>query len=440
MIIKDTTLLSFAEFSIREKTDVLIEGNRITKIGEELCKSEQLCSGHEVINGRGLYLIPGLVNAHAHTGMTLLRGAAEDVKVEDWFNKYIWIYEQNLTPDDVYFGTLLGAAEMLLSGVTLVADHYFFMDRAWQAYKDIGIRADLSWALFGTGDNWQTAYRQALDFTEKYINRDPRLTISLGPHSPYICSNDFLRECAKQAEALKVKLHIHVSEEKNQVSRSLEERGKTPVEVLLSTGILRPGTILAHAYYATDDDLELIKQSGAGVAHCAKTYLKFGDLHDFLPRALATGINLAFGSDGPCSNNTMNIFEVARDAALLAKSSVQDAESATIKKLLPLLSGGGRVLDLPGYGEIIEGAPADLVLIDPASPNMQPEHNIFANILYSLEQRNIDTVMVDGKVVVSNGKLVNFPLAGGMAELYNKIAKIKNRITRAGRGGPMQNY
>jgi 5-methylthioadenosine/S-adenosylhomocysteine deaminase len=440
MIIKDTTLLSFTDLSIRKKTDVLIEGSRIAKIGEELCKEEQLSSGHEIINGRGLYLIPGLVNAHAHTGMTLLRGAAEDVKVEDWFNKYIWIYEQNLTPDDVYFGTLLGAAEMLLSGVTLVADHYFFMDRAWQAYKDIGIRADLSWALFGTGDNWQATYRQALDFTEKHINRDPRLTISLGPHSPYICSDDFLRECVKQAEALKVKLHIHVSEEKNQVSRSLEEKGKTPVEVLHSTGILRPGTILAHAYYATDEDLELIKHSGAGVAHCAKTYLKFGDLHDFLPRALTTGINLAFGTDGPCSNNTMNIFEVARDAALLAKSSVQDAESATIIKLLPLLSGGGRVLGLPGYGEIIEGAPADLVLIDPASPNMQPEHNIFANILYSLGERNIHTVIVDGKVVVRGGKLVNFPLAGGMAELYNEIAKIKNRITRAGRGRPMQSY
>ena len=242
MIIKDTTLLSFTNLSIRENIDILIEGNRIAKIGEELCKREQLCTGHEIINGRGLYLIPGLVNAHAHTGMTLLRGAAEDVRVEDWFNKYIWIYEQNLTPDNVYFGTLLGAAEMLLSGVTLVADHYFFMDRAWQAYKDIGIRADLSWALFGTGDNWQATYRQALDFTEKHINRDPRLTISLGPHSPYICSDEFLRECVKQAEALKVKLHIHVSEEKTQVSRSLEERGKTPVEVLHSTGILRPIT------------------------------------------------------------------------------------------------------------------------------------------------------------------------------------------------------
>jgi len=440
MIIKDTTLLSFTNLSIRENTDILIEGNRIARIGKKLCKEEQLLSGHEVINGRGLYLIPGLVNAHAHTGMTLLRGAAEDVRIEDWFNKYIWIYEQNLTPDDVYFGTLLGAAEMLLSGVTLVADHYFFMDRAWQAYKDIGIRADLSWALFGTGDNWQAVFRQALDFTEKYINRDPRLTISLGPHSPYICSDEFLRECVKQAEGLKVKLHIHVSEEKNQVSRSLEERGKTPVEVLHSTGILRPGTILAHAYYATDGDLELIKQSGAGVAHCAKTYLKFGDLHNFLPRALAAGINLAFGTDGPCSNNTMNIFEVARDAALLAKSSVKDAESATIKNLLPLFSGGGRVLGLPAYGEIIQGAPADLVLIDPASPNMQPEHNVFANILYSLGERNIHTVIVDGKVVVSNGKLVNFPLTGGMAELYNEIAKIKNRITRAGRGGPMQSY
>jgi cytosine/adenosine deaminase-related metal-dependent hydrolase len=173
-------------------------------------------------------------------------------------------------------GTLLGAAEMLLSGVTSVADQYFHMDRAFEAYGQAGMRADLSWAVFGTGEDWQ-----------------------------------------------------------EQVEQSLAEHGKMPVKVLRDTGVLRPGTIPAHAYYATNNDLELIRDSDAGVAHCAKTYLKFGDVNDFLPRALAAGVKVGLGTDGPCSNNTLSILEATRDAAFIAKSARDDAEVAPIAEVLP---------------------------------------------------------------------------------------------------------
>jgi 5-methylthioadenosine/S-adenosylhomocysteine deaminase len=155
MLIQNTTVLSFHDLSMRPNTDLLIEGQRIEQIGEGLPASG------EVIDGSGCYLIPGLVNAHSHTAMTLLRGVAEDVSVEEWFNKYIWMYEKNLTAHDVYVGTLLGAAEMLLSGVTLVADHYFHMDQAARAYTEAGMRADLTWAVFGVGEGWQARYEQA---------------------------------------------------------------------------------------------------------------------------------------------------------------------------------------------------------------------------------------------------------------------------------------
>jgi 5-methylthioadenosine/S-adenosylhomocysteine deaminase len=438
MIIRGVTILDFSGLSRRDGVDVLIEGNRVRRIAPDLPRppKETAEENAEQIDGRGCYLVAGLVNTHSHTAMTLLRGAAEDCRVEDWFNRHIWRYERTLTPRDVYWGSLLGAAEMLLAGVTCVADHYFHMGEAWRAFQEIGIRADLAWAMFGVGEGWERQRDEALEFTAAWRHRDPRLQVSLGPHSPYICPEPFLRKVADKAGELGVKMHIHVSEERGQLERSLAATGRTPVEVLDSTGVLRGGTILAHCYYATDKDLALVRERGAGVAHCAKTYLKFGDVHDFLPRALDAGVRVGLGSDGPASNNTMNIFETARCAALLAKSARRDPLAGRVGQILPLCHGGGDVLGLSGYGRVEEGSLADLVLIDPRTPAMTPEHDVFANILYSLGERNVRTVIVDGRVLVRDGKLVYLD----MAELSRKASEIAARMLRTPADTPMQSY
>jgi 5-methylthioadenosine/S-adenosylhomocysteine deaminase len=380
-----------------------------------------------------MYLVPGLVNAHCHAAMTLLRGSAEDCSVEDWFNRKIWIYEQALTPEDVYWGSLLAHAEMLLAGVTCVADHYFHMDQAFRACEASGIRADLAWAVFGAGEGWKRQYEEALEFTAAHAWKNPRIAVSLGPHSPYICPESFL---ADKAGERGLKMHVHVSEEKGQVERSLAAKGKTPVQVLADTGVLGPGSVLAHAYYATDADLALIRQKGAGVAHCSKTYAKFGDIGDFLPRALAAGVRVGLGTDGPASNNTLGIFEQARWAALMAKSSLRDARAARIGQVLPLCHAGGGILGLPGYGRLEEGSLADLVLIDPRTPSMLPEHDVFANILYSLGERNVHTVIVDGKVLVREGRLLHIDAA----EIARRTAGITSRLVAAAAERPMQQY
>jgi 5-methylthioadenosine/S-adenosylhomocysteine deaminase len=430
MHIRNTTTISLADLSVRRGVDVLIEGNRITRL------HSGLETGEEVIDGSNCVLLPGLVNLHSHTAMTLLRGVAEDVSIDDWFNQHIWMYEKNLTPHDVYVGTLLGAAEMLLSGVTAVADHYFYMDQAAEAYLKAGMRADLAWAVFGSGEGWRQRYKEALDFTCSYRSRDSRLTVTLGPHSPYLCPDDFLVDIARRAQEMGLKLHIHVSEEERQVARTITERGLTPVQVLDSAGVLGPGTILAHAYYATNEDLELIRRRGANVAHCPKTYLRFGDLHGFLPRAVAAGIRCGLGTDGPASNSTLGLFEVARDAALLAKCAMNDPTVARVDQILPLLSRGGEALGMRGYGRLEEGSLADLVLIRTDTPAMQPEHNLLANLLYALGDRSVDTVIVDGQIVVRHGRLVTVDLD----ELYREAAASAARLTGAVSGAPMQVY
>jgi len=469
MIIRDTTILDFRTLSRRAGVDVRIEGNRVARIAPALAgasprrgisagslrrgipadslrrgiPADSLRRGipagsfsEETIEGNGLFLIPGLVNTHSHTAMTLLRGAAEDCLVEDWFNTHVWMYEQNLAAEDVYWGTLLGAAEMLLAGVTCVADHYFHMDQAFRAYRESGIRADLAWAIFGTGEEWERQRDEALEFTRAHRDKDPRLTVSLGPHSPYICPESFLRAVAEKAGEFGVKMHIHVSEERGQVDRSLAEKGKTPVEVIDDAGILRPGTILAHAYHSTDSDLALIRERGAGVAHCAKTYLKFGDVRDFLPRAFASGVHIGLGTDGPASNNTLNIFETARDAAFLAKSAMRDPRAARIGEVLPLCHAGGEILGIDGYGRLEEGSLADLVLIDPRTPSMTPALDIFANILYSIGERNVHTVIVDGKVVVREGRLLHLDIE----EMRARAKEITEKLLRKAVDRPMQRY
>jgi len=360
MILRGATIL--------DGVDVHIAEGRIRRIvatrGTARAAGDPAAADQQVLDCRGLYLIPGLVNTHSHTAMTLL----------------------------------LGAAEMLLGGVTCVADHYFHIDRAWEAYRESGMRADLAWAAFGAGEGWQRQWAEALEFSRAFAGREPRLAVSLGPHSPYICPESFLRTATEAA------------------------------------GVLRPGTVLAHA--ATDRALTIIREHGAGIAHCAKTYLKFGALPDILPRALAAGVTVGLGTDGPASNNTLNIFETARDAALLAKCARGDPSVARVGEVLPLCHRVGEVLGLPGYGRVEEGSLADLVLLDPRHPALVPEHDLFANLLYSLGERSVHTVIVDGKVVVREGRLLTIDLE----DLRRRAGEIASRLVRAAGQAPIQSY
>ncbi len=429
MLIKNGTILHFENLTV-EKADILIEGNRIVKIAEKIENYEE-----ETIDASNFYVTSGFANAHAHVPMVLFRGSAEDVKTTDWFNKYIWIYEKNLTPNDIYIGALLGAAEMLLNGVTVVFDHYFEMQEVFKAFTEAGIRGDLAWALFGRGEKWQENFNKALKFTERYNDVNELITVSLGPHSPYICPENFLRKIAEISEQTKLKMHIHVSEEKWEIEKSLRETGKTPVAYLESIGVLKEGTILAHAYYATDDDMKIIRDNGAKVAHAPKTYMRFGDVTDFLPRALKSGVDVALATDGPASNANLSISEVARDAALLAKLSTNNAEEGRVEQIIPLVSKGASFIEKK-IGKISEGYLADIVLINRNSVSLNPETNIFANILYSLSERDINTVIVNGKIVVKNGKLLTIDIEDVIKEARKSakhlIVKKDNR--------PMQTF
>lgn len=442
--IRNVTIPDFFNLTVAENQIVRIRNGVIESVVDSTAvpSSGGSPEGPGIVDGEGMALIPGMTNMHAHTAMTLLRGAAEDCSPVDWFNKHIWIYEQGLVPDDIYVGTLMGGAEMLLNGVTAVADHYFAMDRAWKAFDELGMRADLSWAVFGMGDEVEQNLEAALDFNTGYRGKSPRIGVSMGPHSPYLCPDDFLKRIVEIAGRDGLKMHLHVAEDARQVEISIREKGKTPIEVLRDTGVLgqrgkvAAPTILAHAFYATDDDFRIMAESDCVAAHCPKTYLRGGDSHDFLPRALTAGAGVALGSDGPASNSTMNIAEAARIAALMGKSAAGNAEAANLGQVLPLMFSGGQALGLPNYGAVVPGAPADLVLLDLSTPEMFPGTNIFADILYGLDGRNVHTVVVDGRILVRGGKLLTVDYRA----LRDEARSIAKRLISTEAAAPMQEY
>lgn len=462
MIIKNSTIIDFTNFKLIENADIHIEKGIISNIevknkngkyedlkfnkksqNQNLQKNniknknnlQNTADSFQIIDGTNYYVLPGLTNMHAHVAMTLLRGSAEDVNSIDWFNNNIWKYEKNLNEQDVYYGTLLGSIEMLKNGVTFVADHYFSMDKAYKAYLEAGIRADLAWALFGIGDNSEINFKKAMEFINKYNNKSKMITISLGPHSPYICPENFLKKINKISEEKELKIHIHISEEKWQIEKSIKEKGITPILYLDKLGIIKENTILAHAYYATDEELKLIKKRKAVIAHAAKTYMRFGFVKDLLHRAINEGVKISLATDGPASNGDLSIFEVAKMASLLSKIVTKNAENGKFTDIFPLMFNGLKNIGIVNSGKIKEGNIADIILIKKNSINLNPTINIFTNIIYNISSENIDYVIVDGKVIVYKGK----HLYVDTEILLKEVNKIKNRLLKAN-GSPMQKF
>ena len=364
--------------------------------------------------------------------MVLFRGIAEDVNIESWFNDYIFPVESNETAEDVYWGTLLGIAEMIEAGVTTVADHYFYMDIVAKAVQESGMRANLVIAMFGNGPTAEADLDGASEFVARWQGQAAgRITAWLGPHSLYLCPHPFLRKVAARAQALGVGTHIHVSETKDQLAQSVTRYGRTPVEILEDVGLLAQPLIGAHTVHVTDSDLDLLAKSGAGVVHCPKTFLKLASGIAPITRMRERGIPVAFGTDGAASNSTMNVLEAARLAALLQKHEQQDSTVQTIAQTFGMaFTDSARVLHLDGQiGALQPGMLADLILIRQDGAHMQPPYNIPANILYNAHPCDVDTTICNGRVLMQGRKLLTLDKAQIVREVSARLERLHARTS-----------
>jgi 5-methylthioadenosine/S-adenosylhomocysteine deaminase len=406
--------------------DIAIKGNRIAAI-TRMDDIDHETAG-EIINGTGMLAIPGLINTHTHAPMVLFRGLAEDVSIESWFNDYIWPLESNEEPEDIYWGAQLAIAEMIQSGVTTFADHYFFCDEIAQAVDEAGVRANIGWAVFGHEG------LDKLDQTVEFVKRwqggaDGRITTWLAPHSPYLCDADFLKATAERAKDLNVGIHIHCSETHAQVQQSLKLHGLTPPQVLEKAGVLNVPTLLAHGIGITEDDLIMLMDHDVAVAQCPKTYLKLAMGTAPVKAFMDAGIKVGLGTDGAVSSNTLDILEQMRLLALDQKQAAKDSTAMPLQTVVEIaFAGGAQALRMPEIGELAEGKLADIALLRQDGAHMFPSYNGIANLVYSARAGDVDTVICNGKMVMRYGRLLTIDLPAARAEVTRRMRRLNQRV------------
>lgn len=404
--------------------DILIEANRIKAI----IPTGAMHDAAEIFSAQGMLAIPGLINTHAHVPMVLFREAVNDVPVERWFNDHIWQWEANLTPEDVYWGALLGQAEMIENGVTCVADRYFHMDHVAQATQESGMRANLVWTYFSKDGDAK------LDEVSRFVERwqgeaNHRITTWLGPHSPYTVSPELLKLTAQRAQDLRVGIHIHVSETQKQVDQSLEKFGVTPVRMLADTGVLDSPTILGHCKFPTPEDMMILARVKTGVAHAPKTYLKHASKIIDIAAYRRAGIPVGLATDGAASNSTLDIFEQMRLMALTQKYAAQDATTMPIDDALDVaFHGGAQVMQMEkDIGELAPDRFADLVLLRQDRLNFFPPYNRKANLIYTVRPHDVDTVICDGRFLFVHGKHQTIDIERVIREISPRIKRLSKR-------------
>ncbi|MGW6281540.1 amidohydrolase [Kribbella sp. NPDC055071] len=392
----------------------------------------------EVIEGRGLLAVPGLINAHTHSPMVMMRGAAEDLSIDDWFNRRIWPMEVNLTPERVRVGARLACAEMLLAGVTTFVDHYFHADQIAAAALESGIRADLAPTYFSSSDD---AIEAAIATTRELRTLDPRITASLGPHATYTVNDDDLRRTAEIARAEGFRVHLHAAETEDQTRSSVDKYGVTPIQVLERTGVLEGGALIAHGCGIRDSDLPILERYAdrVTVASCPKVYLKLAMGAVTPIKSLqSAGVRVGAGTDGAAANNTLDVWESLRMVALTQKQREDDAEWMTVSDTLRLATrGGAAAAGLEDrVGALEPGRQADLALVDLSGPHNQPLHDPRAALVYSVRASDVVTVVVDGNVVVRDRQLTTMDLDEVLAD----ARALAHTLVDLSKGGAIQHY
>lgn len=408
-------------------------------IAELLEPGVPLPAAGEVVDGRGQVLMPGLINCHTHAAMTMFRGAAEDVSTSDWFNKKIWPMEVNLTDDDVQAGAELACAEMIASGTTTFADHYFAMDRVAAAVDSSGLRANLGWTYFSS--EGAAGLDRGLAFAQEYRNAaGGRITTSLAPHGVYSVDDADLERTAALGLEHDLLVHIHAAEHREETRQSRALRDLTPVGVLAATGILQGRTLIAHAKGVVPEDVPLLAaaRGRVGVGSAPKGYLKVGEDTTPIRLLLAAGVNVGLATDGAGSNNTLDVWESMMLTSLVQKFVERDEKWMTPRQTLQLATtGSAAALGLGDViGRIAPGLQADLILVDLSGPHTQPIHDLAATLVLSARSADISTTIVAGKVLMRDRTLLTVDLPDVMARLTPRLAE----LTDTTHGRTIQTY
>jgi 5-methylthioadenosine/S-adenosylhomocysteine deaminase len=386
-----------------------------------------------VIDGRDSIVLPGLVNTHTHLSMTLMRNYADDLAFWPWLMERVKPLEDHLTPEDVRIGARLGIAELIRGGTTCFHDMYFLLDEVADEVRSAGLRACLCGALFDNSGQGEALLHAATGLHDRWHGKaDGRITVGLGPHSPYLCSPAYLREIVREAEQRRCGLHIHVAETAREVEESRERHGASPVQHLADLGCFRVPTVAAHGIYVDATDRRLLREGRVSVAHNPGSNLKLANGIAPVQALLDDGVNVSLGTDSAASNNNLNLFEEMHLAALLQKWLCHDAEALPAREVLRMATiRGAEAVGLGrSIGSIEVGKQADLAIVDAAQPHLAPRHDPVALLVYSAQAADVSTVIVAGRVLLEDRTLTTLDEASLLAEATEQTRSLFERSAR----------
>ena len=434
MIIENVTILTMNnEKEIIENGVVVINGNRIIDIGNNLIKNNYK-NVDRIIDGNGGILMPGMINCHTHASMVPFRSLADDYK--DRLKRYLFPLEQKLVNEKlVYIGAKYAIAEMLLGGVTTFCDMYYFEDEVAKAAKELNIRGILCETIINFPSPDAKESFGGLKYSKAFIEKwkgDSLITPGIAPHAPYTNSDESLIKAYKLSKEYNVPLTMHVAEMDYEAEKYAKEYGMTPVQYLDKLGVLNDNFVSAHSILVNDDDIEILRSKNVKVSHNIGANAKGAKGVAPIIKMKEKKIDIGLGTDGPMSGNTLDIITQMSLVGKIHKLSSNDRTVLPSIEILEMATvGGAKVLSMADeIGSIEIGKKADLVLIETESVNMQPIYDYYSTIVYSANPSNVDTVIVDGNIVVNNKKLVSSEFRKIRSELLelkddiDKIAKI----------------
>jgi 5-methylthioadenosine/S-adenosylhomocysteine deaminase len=383
-----------------QKKDILIEGNIIGRIADSIELPADVR-----ISGDGMAAIPSFINGHTHAAMTLLRGYADDMHLQAWLEKKIWVAEAHMTEEDIYCGARLACLEMIKTGTTFFNDMYWFWRGTARAVLEMGIRAAISAVFIDFFDKKKA--REQTEINMKLFEESGkfgnRITFTLGPHAIYTVSEESLKWAADFARDHGLLIHTHLSETQQEVEDCIRQRGMRPVEYLEKIGFLGPNVIACHGVYLNQKEILLLKRHDVKVVHNPISNMKLAVGKAFPYERLKTaGITISLGTDGCSSNNNLDMLESMKFASLLQKYHHKDTTVLPALEAFQMATINGAKAFGLNCGEIKEGALADIALIDLQRPELTPHFDLYSDLAYSGNGGCVDTLICDGKVLMVN--------------------------------------
>lgn len=406
ILIKNAVILTMDDSNPLVSGDIGVSGKTISFVGKS-----NTFTPDRTVDAKGNIVMPGLVNAHTHTPMTLLRCYADDLNLQDWLFNEIFPVEETFDEDDIYWGSMLGCWEMIAGGTTSYADMYFMNKGTAKAAVLSGMRANICRALQCFDDRTvfdnDSRMCEALDLYTSYNGAgDGRITIEMSPHAVYTNTPEYLKFTSGTADKLGAGVHTHISETMHENEECLKKHGMTPTELFESCGFFNTRTIAAHSVFLSENDIEIYKAKNINIVHNPTSNLKLASGIAPIGKYLENGINIALGTDGTASNNNLNMFEEIHLAALLQKGVNKNAVEISAYDALKMATvNGAKALGLENNGVLKEGYNADLIIIDTDKPHLMPAYNPFSAVVYSAQAGDVDSVMVNGEFLMEKREI-----------------------------------